>query len=108
MPLEANLSRPRCGRWRRLLCSALATGWLLASPTSEARPVRWGDMHVTLTAREQPIQEFLQNLFAQTDLSVSVSPAVQGNVSGVFDGRAREVFQQIARSFDLVTYDDGV
>ena len=62
---------------------------------------------VSLTAREQPIAAFLQNLFAAVDVPASLSPQLTGNVNGTFSGPAEKVLRDIARVYNLVGYYDG-
>jgi len=62
---------------------------------------------VTLMAREQQLPAFLNDLFSQIDVPVTVSPLVQGAVNGRFQGTADSVFRELARSFSLVGYHDG-
>jgi type III secretion protein C len=62
---------------------------------------------VTVVAREQQLPAFLNDLFSQIDVPVTVSPLVQGAVNGRFQGTADSVFKELARSFSLVGYHDG-
>ena len=63
---------------------------------------------LSLTAREQPIQAFLQDFFGRLDLPVDVSPNVHGQVSGSFNAAPQKILRDISRSFGLLTYYDGV
>ena len=85
----------------------LALGTALALPAA-ATPVPFGARSVNLTAREQPVADFLQDLFAPLDIPVIVSASVKGAVNGHFSGSAAEVYRGVARSFNLVEYFDGV
>ncbi|HUG22597.1 type III secretion system outer membrane ring subunit SctC [Piscinibacter sp.] len=71
-------------------------------------PIPFADRTVQLTAREQPIAGFLQDLFGLVDIPVSVSPSVKGAVNGSFSGPADRVWRNISRAFNLVEYYDGV
>jgi type III secretion protein C len=62
---------------------------------------------VSITAREQPIAAFLQNLFSAVDVPASVSPQLTGSVNGSFSGPAERVLRDIARVYNLVGYYDG-
>jgi len=62
---------------------------------------------VSMVAREQPVGQFLQNLFSQSGLTVVVSPTLTGNVNGVFNGSARKVYADVASAWNLLTYYDG-
>jgi type III secretion protein C len=72
-----------------------------------AGPLAFGARKVSLTAREQPIASFLQDLLGQVDTPVIVSPAVQGAVNGNFVGDAEATLRSLSRAFNLVTYYDG-
>jgi len=78
--------------------------WLGAA---RAAPIPFADRDAQLTAREQPIALFLQDLFGLVDVPVSVSPNLKGAVNGSFNGPAERVYRGIARSFGLVEYYDG-
>ena len=62
---------------------------------------------VTITAREQPIGAFLQDLFATMDVPAAISPALTGNVNGSFSGPADKVLRDVSRVYNLITYFDG-
>ncbi|MED5621610.1 type III secretion system outer membrane ring subunit SctC [Ideonella sp. BN130291] len=85
----------------------LAACFLASALGASAAPIPFDDRNLSLTAREQPIASFLQDLFGQLDLPVSVSPSVKGQVSGSFSGPAQKVLRDVSRSFGLVTYFDG-
>lgn len=91
---------------RRTL-AALALCLAAWSQAVVAAPIPFGNRPVSLTAREQPLPQFLQDLFASVDLPVNVSPKVTGAVNGVFNQSAEAVYRQIARSNGLVEYYDG-
>ncbi|MEI7446739.1 MAG: type III secretion system outer membrane ring subunit SctC, partial [Burkholderiales bacterium] len=84
------------------LCAAL----LPAVPAWAGEPPGTG-RRVVLVAREQPLAAFLQDLFANVEAPVSVSPALQGVVNGRFEGSVQSVFRDLARSFSLSAYYDG-
>jgi type III secretion protein C len=85
----------------------LAACFLASALGASAAPIPFDDRNLSLTAREQPIASFLQDLFGQLDLPVNVSPSVKGQVSGSFNGPAQKVLRDVSRSFGLVTYFDG-
>ncbi|NML18508.1 type III secretion system outer membrane ring subunit SctC [Azohydromonas caseinilytica] len=62
---------------------------------------------VSITAREQPIAAFLQNLFASVDVPAVISPQLAGSVNGSFSGPAERVLRDVARVYNLVAYYDG-
>ncbi len=101
--------------WRVKLRDALLAGTVaataftvFASQASEAATPPFAASEVSLTAREQPIGEFLKALFSQAGLTVVLSPELSGQVSGVFKGPASKVYGGVARAFNLLTYYDGV
>lgn len=89
-----------------LLASALALG-LAFSSAAGAMAIPFGEREVALTAREQPIAAFLQDLFGRVDIPVAVSPSVKGAVNGSFSGPAERTWRSVARAFNLVEYYDG-
>ncbi len=104
---NGHATRRRAGRWWRwgrwslgLLLSTLA---LLCS----AEPIPFGKGTADITAREQPIAGFLQDLFGASGVRVWVSPGVTGAVNGRFQGTVEQVYRQVARAFNLVEYHDG-
>jgi type III secretion protein C len=77
---------------------------------SQAARVPWDSAKapVSITAREMPLQEFLQVLFGTLDIPVVVSPAVaQRVVNGRFSGPSERVFDGVVRSLSLLPYFDG-
>lgn len=102
---------PPRSRLHRMACALapLALGLLLAhAPRAvQAAPIPFAERQVQLTAREQPVAQFIADFFGLVDLPVSVSERVRGAVNGSFEGPADRVWQQVSRSFNLVTYFDG-
>ncbi|WP_029000630.1 type III secretion system outer membrane ring subunit SctC [Azohydromonas australica] len=94
--LPRALRRAACA----LLCAAATATTLAAPMPNAARPL-------TLTAREQPVAAFLQNLFASVDVPAVISPQLAGSVNGNFSGPAERVLRDVARVYNLVTYYDG-
>ena len=79
----------------------------LSGAAAQAMPIPFGERQAELTAREQPIAGFVQDLFSRLDIPVQVSPNVRGNVNGSFSGPAERTWRSIARAFNLVEYYDG-
>jgi type III secretion protein C len=79
----------------------------LSGGTVQAMPIPFAQRQVELTAREQPIAAFVQDLFSRLDIPVQVSANVRGNVNGTFSGPAERTWRGIARAFNLVEYYDG-
>jgi type III secretion protein C len=84
-----------------------AAAALLFSGLAQAMPIPFGDREVQLTAREQPISAFLQDLFGRIDIPVSVSPSIKGAVNGSFNGPAERTWKSVSRAFNVVEYYDG-
>jgi type III secretion protein C len=92
--------------WRCVAVLAVFSGLALASqPSRAALPT--GLPTVSITAREQPVANFLRDLFGQLDRTVIVSDGVSGSVNGSFTGPGDRVFRDILRAFSLIAYDDG-
>lgn len=85
----------------------LAAAALLCAGLAQAMPIPFGDREVQLTAREQPISAFLQDLFGRIDIPVSVSPTIKGAVNGSFNGPAERTWRSVSRAFNVVEYYDG-
>src|SRR5262245_2497465 len=108
----AGIARTQCLRqacqWlldglKRCAWIALATGAIAASAATMPNAGR----AVTITAREQPIGAFLQDLLATMDVPAAISPGLAGNVNGSFSGPAEKVLRDVARVYNLITYFDG-
>lgn len=91
---------------RRLAALALVVAGL-APCAVPAAPIPFAERSVQLTAREQPLAPFLEDLFGQVDVPVAVSDKLRGAVNGNFEGRAEAIWNKLARSFNLVAYYDG-
>ena len=93
----------------RPFAAPACAAWLLAAAAAHAAPIPIDSQApLSLTAREQPIQAFLQDFFGRLDLPVDVSPNVHGQVSGSFNAPPQKILRDISRSFGLLTYYDGV
>ena len=64
-----------------------------------------GDL--VLSPRDQPISSFLRDLFGRVGRPVVPSANLTGTVNGVFRGSVNKIYADIARAFNLVSYDDG-
>lgn len=80
---------------------------LALAPAARSGEVPLGAHTVDLTAREQPISQFLQNFYNQVGVPVVISSSVAGTINGVFRGPAAKIEADVAKAFDLVTYYDG-
>ena len=85
-------------------CVVVLATCILGAVSALAGPMPNGQRKVSITAREQPIGAFLQNLFAAVDVPANVSPTVTGNVNGTFSGPADRVLRDVSRVYNLVSY----
>ena len=65
------------------------------------------EKQISFNVREQNINVFLNALFQEIDVPVSINSALEGSVNGKFNDSARNVFDEISRAFDLTIYYDG-
>ncbi|MBC7957562.1 MAG: type III secretion system outer membrane ring subunit SctC [Cytophagales bacterium] len=100
----ASLSLPTYAQW---LVVAVLLVLLWFAPTVGAASIGFNDRQVSVSAREQPLPEFLRDLFGQLDVPVVVSPAVKGAVNGNFSGKAQAVLRNLSAAFGLSLYFDG-
>lgn len=74
---------------------------------AQAGPLPNGQRVVSLTAREQPIGAFLQDLLARAGVPAVIAPNLAGAVNGKFQMPAAQVLGEMARLYNLVPYYDG-
>jgi len=96
--------------WR---CSSRATLFAVLVTVLLAQPLHAGqvpglDKQVSINAREIPVDQFLNNLFGFIGVPVVVDSKVQGTVNGSWDNTAGVLLDKATRSFQLVTYFDGI
>jgi type III secretion protein C len=60
-----------------------------------------------LSPRDQPITAFLRDLFGRVGRPVVPSSNLTGTVNGVFRGSVAKIYSDVARAFNLISYDDG-
>lgn len=86
--------------------------FILSAPLiTEAAEVPNFYRDVSITAREQPVNDFLVELFSQIGVPVTIDSELEGLVNGAFaDVSAQQVFSEISRSFGqfMVYYDGAV
>ena len=70
-----------------------------ATMAAQAAPMPNAMRQVSITAREQPIGAFLQDLFAAIDVPASVGANLPGSVNGSFVGPAEKVLRDVARVY---------
>ncbi len=87
--------------------AALAAAFALVATLAQADPMPNAQRPVSITAREQPVAAFLQDLFATIDVPAAISPGLAGSVNGTFTGPAEKVLRDVTRIYNLVSYFDG-
>ena len=90
-----------------LLRGAMVSSLLVATLTAGAATMPNGGRPISITAREQPIAGFLQDLFATMDVPAAIAQGLTGSVNGSFSGPAAKVLRDVARVYNLITYYDG-
>ncbi len=86
-----------------VLCAAGAL-----RPTSAiATEPSWPDRSLTLEAQDQPLAEFLRELFQSAGLRAQPSDNLSGRISGRFDDSPERIFADVVKAYDLVPYYDG-
>src|SRR5258706_1920992 len=94
-------------RWGMRLARCAAFAACLVAAAAQAAPMPNAARRVSITAREQPIGAFLQDLFAAVDVPASVSANLHGAVNGTFSGPADRVLRDLSRVYNMVSYYDG-
>ncbi|HJW12872.1 MAG TPA: type III secretion system outer membrane ring subunit SctC, partial [Albitalea sp.] len=84
-----------------------AVALLCGATLAQAGPMPNAARPVAITAREQPIGAFLQELFAAADVPAAISPNLSGSVNGTFSGPAERVLRDVSRVYNLIGYYDG-
>ena len=94
-------------RWARIVRALAVAVLCVGAAAALAAPMPNASRQVSITAREQPIGAFLQDLFATMDVPASVAPNLAGSVTGTFTGPAERVLRDISRVYNLIAYFDG-
>jgi len=95
------------------ICSALGVAILLGSSLLCTTMPLWAadvpgfEKSVLIQAREQPIDGFIEELFGRIGVPVVIADGIEGTVNGDFSKAAGEIFDDVARSFQLTLYHDG-
>ena len=100
----AHASRSHMSRFAAALLAL--TGVVTAQITGAAEP-DWPDRTLSLRAQEQPVGEFLRELFSAAGMRALPSNAVDGRISGAFADRPEKIFNDIVKAYDLLPYYDG-
>lgn len=90
-------------------CVAVILCWLISASFSSvsAAEVPGIDRQIMLSAHEQTIGRFVEELFAQVGVAAHVDDEVRGVINGKFEGSVSSVFEQVARVYGLMVYYDG-
>jgi len=92
-------------RMRSLLLGVAVS--LFVSPAINASNIPNLEQPVDFNVREQNVNEFLNALFQEIDVPLSINTDIEGNINGQFNDTAGDVFKEIANAFDLLVYYDG-
>jgi type III secretion protein C len=111
-PAAQQIPGARRPRTRGFLFAQALTVALLALSPWLSNPAQAGSLpnparKVSITAREQPLAAFLQDLGASVNVPVAVSTQLTASVNGTFTGPADKVLRDVSRIYNLVTYFDG-
>jgi type III secretion protein C len=90
-----------------LLIAVLLCGFSLAARTAHAAEPQWSDHAITIQAQEQPLADFLRDLFSAAGLRAAPSDAVRGRISGRFSDSPEKIFNNVVKAYDLLPYYDG-
>lgn len=90
-----------------LACVLLWVASIGGGSVAHAAEPQWPDRTVSLRAQEQPLGEFLRELFSAAGMRALPSDAVDGRVSGVFADRPEKIFNDLVKAYDLLPYYDG-
>jgi len=88
----------------RLSCAIALVG---IAPALEAAEPPFGERKISITARDQPAADFLNQFFAASSLRVAVNGTVTGKINGRFSGLPADIWRQVAGAFNLIAYYDG-
>ena len=93
---------------RKLKFLAGACVFAAASANGVAAPLPAASAPVvSITARDQPVADFVRDLFGRIGRPVVLSSGLTGTVNGQFAGSVDKVFSDISKAFGLVGYYDG-
>ncbi|MFL6664035.1 MAG: hypothetical protein ACJ8G7_17825, partial [Rhizobacter sp.] len=101
------MTSPLVIRWCARLVRVAVLLVLGTTLAAQAAPMPNASRRVSITAREQPINAFLQDLFAAVDVPAVISPNLGGAVNGSFAGPADKVLRDVSRVYNLISYYDG-
>ena len=80
---------------------------LLIPQPAQAGDVPGFEQPVSLMPRDQPVGQFIKDLFSRIGVPVQIDESLRGSVNGDFNKSARAVFEDLMKSFQLTLYYDG-
>lgn len=86
---------------------ALGLSLCLAMNTAHAAPIVWRHMTVHLSVDSKDLKDVLRDFTASQGIVTTISPDVQGTVSGTFDLPPRRFIDTLAATFGFVWFFDG-
>jgi len=92
-------------KWRAAVVLCAAAG--LFTQSVQAAEPDWPSRTLTMQAQEQPLSEFLRDLFNAMEMRVLPSEAVNGRISGRFVDKPGKIFNDIVKAYGLLPYYDG-
>lgn len=89
-------------------CAAALLGWcILSAAAARAAEPDWPERKVSLRAQEQPLRQFLQNLFNAAGMRALPDDSVSGRISGEFSDAPEKIFNDVVKAYGLLPYYDG-
>ena len=117
LPMSKFSRSARCGSIRRnamqprnslLVALVLMCAASTLSPTlAMAAEPTWPERSLSLEAQDQPLADFLRELFRSAGLNAQPSDGLSGRISGRFDDSPERIFADVVKAYDLVPYYDG-
>jgi type III secretion protein C len=101
-PIRTSLQRLR----NASMLVSLTALMLFAVPAAAGEPP-FPNKLIKVAARGAPVGDTIRDIFGQAGLQVKVSLMVKGQIAGNWVGTPKDIWTQIAKSFNLVVYYDG-
>lgn len=92
---------------KRIFLSLTCALLMLSAQFTPAADPAWPQRTVTVEAQEQPLGDFLRELFQAAGLRALPSDAVAGRISGRFSDKPEKIFNDLVKAYDLLPYYDG-